>query len=56
MKEKIFVVTACLIGIAAVFYGIINENNLVFIFGIIFIVGGYLWIRKKMKESVSKKD
>jgi hypothetical protein len=56
MKEKILVVTACLIGIAAVFYGIINENNLVFIVGIIFIVGGYLWIRKKMKESVSKKD
>ena len=56
MKEKIFVVTACLIGIAAVFYGIINENNLVFIVGIIFIIGGYLWIRKKMKESVSKKE
>jgi uncharacterized membrane protein YozB (DUF420 family) len=56
MKEKVVVVTACLPGIAAVFYGIINENNLVFIVGIIFIVGGYLWIRKKMKESISKKE
>jgi len=56
MREKVVVVTVCLIGIAAVFYGIINENNLVFIVGIIFIIGGYLWIRKKMKESVSKKE
>jgi len=47
MKEKAFIVTACLIGIATVFYGIINENNIVFIVGIIFIIGGYLRIRKK---------
>jgi len=26
---------------------IINENNIVFIVGIIFIIGGYLRIRKK---------
>ena len=56
MKEKAFIITACLIGIAAGFYGIINENNIVFIVGIIFIIGGYLRIRKKMKESISKKE
>ena len=56
MKEKVFVVTACLIGIAGIFYGINNKNNLVFIVGIIFVIGGYLWIRKKMKESISKRE
>lgn len=56
MKEKAFIITACLIGIAVGFYGIINENNIAFIVGIIFIIGGYLRIRKKMKESISKKE
>jgi xanthine/uracil/vitamin C permease (AzgA family) len=56
MKEKAFISIACLMGIAAVFYGMINKDNIVFIVGIIFIIGGYLRIRKKMKESISKKE
>ena len=51
MKEKSFIILLCVIGISAVAYGIIKDNNPVFIIGLLFVIGGYLLIRKKLKES-----
>jgi len=55
LKEKIIIISLCIIGISSVAYGMIKKNNPVFIIGIIFIVAGYLLIRRKLKESIQKK-
>ena len=52
MREKILTVIICLIGLLAVFYGMTNKNNVVFIIGILFVIAGYLLIRRKLKESI----
>jgi len=51
MKEKLFIILLCVIGISAVAYGMIKDNNPIFIIGLLFVIGGYLLIRKKLKES-----
>ncbi|OPL11847.1 MAG: hypothetical protein AVO38_15405 [delta proteobacterium ML8_D] len=40
-------------GILAVFYGMLAKNNLVFIIGIVCIIGGYLLIRRRLKRNYS---
>ena len=52
MKEKSLIVIICLIGILAVVYGMVNRNNLVFIIGLVFVIGGYLLIRANLKKSI----
>jgi len=41
-----------MIGIVGVAYGMFKDNNLIFIIGLLFVIGGYLLIRRKMKESI----
>jgi len=52
MKEKVLTVMLCVIGLSAVSYGMIKENHLVFIMGLVCVIGGYLLIRKRLKESI----
>ena len=42
------------IGIAAVLYGMLSNNDLIFIVGLVFVIGGYLLIRRIIKEYVKK--
>jgi uncharacterized membrane protein YidH (DUF202 family) len=56
MNEKILTVVICLIGVLAVAYGMIRRNNIVFVVGLGFVIGGYLRIRKKLKESLKKNE
>jgi hypothetical protein len=56
MNEKILTVVICLIGVLAVAYGMIRHNDIVFLVGLGFIIGGYLRIRKKLKESPKKNE
>jgi hypothetical protein len=49
MKEKSFIILVCVIGILAASYGMIKDNNLIFVIGLFFVIGGYLMIRKKLK-------
>ena len=56
LNEKILTVVICLIGVLAVAYGMIRQNHVAFIIGLIFVVAGYLRIRKKLKESIQKKE
>jgi len=51
MKEKFITVLICVFGISAICYGMLRDNNLIFIIGILFIIGGYLLIRRKLKSS-----
>jgi LPXTG-motif cell wall-anchored protein len=55
MKEKVITVLMCFFGILAVSYGMLKDNNLIFIIGILFIIGGYLLIRRKLKVSIRDK-
>jgi arginine exporter protein ArgO len=56
MKEKILIIILCVIGLAAVFYGMFMDNDVVFIMGIIFVIAGYAMIRKKIKKSILEKQ
>jgi len=41
-----------MIGVVAVSYGMFKDNTLIFIIGLLLVFGGYLLIRRKMKESI----
>ena len=56
MKEKALITLLCIVGVLAVSYGMIKDNNVVFVIGLAFIVGGYLLIRRKLKQSVQKRS
>ena len=56
MKEKALIVCLCVFGLLAVGYGMFKENDMVFIVGVLFVIGGYLLIRRKLKESMKRKS
>jgi len=41
-----------MIGVVAVSYGMLKDNTPIFIIGLLLVFGGYLLIRRKMKESI----
>jgi hypothetical protein len=55
INEKAMTVVICLIGVIAVAFGMIRPNHTAFVIGLVFVIGGYLRIRKKLKESIQKK-
>jgi hypothetical protein len=55
MKEKALILVVCLFGIVGVSYGMMNKDHLFFIAGLVFVVAGYLMIRKKLKEYIREK-
>jgi hypothetical protein len=54
-KEKVLISSTCVLGILGVCYGMVNKNHPVFIAGLVFVVGGYLMIRKKLKAHLREK-
>jgi vacuolar-type H+-ATPase subunit I/STV1 len=52
LKQKALILIICTIGIVAVSYGMAKDNNVIFVLGIGFIIGGYLLIRKGIKERI----
>ena len=55
MKEKVLITFVCVTGLTAVFYGMVRDNNPVFVIGLMLVAGGYLMIRKKLKASISER-
>jgi hypothetical protein len=55
MKEKVFILLLCVLGIAGVCYGMVNKDHPVFVAGLAFVVVGYLMIRKKLKAHIRTK-
>jgi hypothetical protein len=51
-KDKLLIIALCAAGVSSVAYGIAQDNDPVFIAGLIMIVAGYLHIRRKLKESL----
>ena len=56
VKEKALTIVLCVIGFLAVAYSMIRTNHVAFVIGLVFVIGGYLRIRKKLKESIQKKE
>jgi len=56
LNEKALTIVLCVIGVLAVAYGMTRPNHILFIIGLVFVIGGYLRIRKKLKESIQKKN
>ena len=55
-RNRILITALCVIGIAAVGYGMIQDSDEVFVIGIVCVIAGYLLIRRKLKESLQKKE
>ena len=56
MKEKVFIIFLCFVGLVAVSYGMTMDNDAIFIIGIIFVIAGYLMIRTRIKKSIREKE
>jgi len=52
VNRKYLIAPICMIGIVAVAYGMMKDNSLIFIIGLLFVIAGYLLIRRRMKESI----
>jgi hypothetical protein len=55
MKEKVFTLLLCFLGIVGVVYGMLNRNHPVFIAGLVFVATGYLMIRRKLKAYIRER-
>lgn len=51
-KKKPLTILICMVGVSAVAYGMLKGNNLTFIIGMLFVTGGYVLIRRKIKKSI----
>jgi general stress protein CsbA len=56
MKEKVYIIILCVVGLVAVSYGMITDNDVIFIIGIIFVIAGYLIIRIRIKKLIREKE
>jgi general stress protein CsbA len=56
MKEKAYIIILCVVGLVAVSYGMITDNDVIFIIGIIFVIAGYLIIRIRIKKLIREKE
>ena len=52
LHNKTLISLICVIGIVAVSYGLVKDNDVIFIIGIILLIGGYLLIRRRIKEHI----
>jgi len=52
LTNKTSIIVICMIGVMAVFYGMLADNAPIFIIGLFFVSAGYLLIRRKIKESI----
>ena len=56
LKQKALILIICAIGIVAVSYGVAKDNNVIFVIGIVFVIGAYLLIRRKIKEHIRERS
>ena len=54
-SEKTICALRCILGVFGVAYGMSSGNNPVFIVGLLFVAGGYLMIRRKLKGNAQRK-
>ncbi|HUT72319.1 MAG TPA: LPXTG cell wall anchor domain-containing protein [Desulfatiglandales bacterium] len=52
LKHKALIFIICTIGIVAVSYGMAKDDNLIFVIGVLFVIGGYLLVRRRIKKHI----
>ena len=52
LKHKALIFIVCAIGIFAVSYGVAKDDNVIFVIGILFVIGGYLLVRRRIKDHI----
>ncbi|MBW2025153.1 MAG: hypothetical protein JRI90_07135 [Deltaproteobacteria bacterium] len=45
----------CVVGLGGVFYGMVYENDVIFVVGLIIVAVAYLVIRKQLKTSIRQR-
>ena len=56
LKEKVIALIFCAFGVLSVAYGMTKENDVLFIIGLVFIISGYLLIRRGLKKAIQGKS
>ena len=56
MKDKFLSIFLCIIGVSVISYGMIKDNDVIFLIGLVFVIGAYLLIRRKLKESMKRQN
>ncbi len=56
MNTIILTIFLCVIGLCSVSYGMINDNDILFIVGLLFVIAGYIMVRKRVKAAIQNKD
>jgi hypothetical protein len=56
MNTKILTILLCVIGLSSVCYGMAKDNDILFIVGLLFVIAGYIMIRKRLKAAMQNKD
>jgi len=51
-EKKSTIVLICLVGVSGVAYGMLKDNDLIFIVGVLFVIGGYVLIRRKIRAFI----
>ncbi len=54
LDKNPLLIIICVIGITAVGYGMLKDNDPIFILGIVFVTAGYLLIRRRLKDSTPR--
>ena len=52
LDNNALITLICVIGVGGVSYGMLNDDNLVFIIGLLFVIAGYLLTRRKLKHHI----
>ena len=55
-KNKSLIIIICTCGICALAFGMANEDHTFFLIGLVLIISGYLYIRKKLRSSTGGKS
>ncbi|MBW1730929.1 MAG: hypothetical protein JRH08_09895 [Deltaproteobacteria bacterium] len=54
-RSKWALVALCVVGLGGVFYGMVYENDVIFVVGLIIVAVAYLVIRKQLKTSIRQR-
>jgi len=51
-KQKALILIICTVGIIAVSYGVSKDADAIFVIGVLFVIGGYLLVRRRIKKRI----
>ena len=52
LKNRALLILVCVVGTALILYGMAKDDNLIFVIGVLFVIGGYLLVRRRIKKHI----